>query len=355
MMTITRPRPTVGAMAAAAAALLVLTGCSTGGVDPVNTDSAISGGTPLPVAEGATQYPLALKTDWGETELDRRPDRIAAVGLTGLDTEYLVALGVTPVFAPDLALWITDALTGQVESTFDATTYEIPVEALAAANPDLIVSIGADLADVYDDLSDIAPVLGAETSAAVDSTWQDQLREVARVLDLQEKAEEIIDSHASFFEDFQDEHDEFLGKTASYLVWQGDEYGLGYRSSPGSEVEEFLELLGFSPNPLGENFTTERIVSSENLLLADADVIILSNIGALSESELSKVTELPLWGSLEAVKSGSWVQVGNTLTGYTFDGQEHEGNLAAAIAFPGPLGQQWAAEQLAPILGGIVQ
>lgn len=44
------------------------------------------------------------------------------------------------------------------------------------------------------------------------------------------------------------------------------------------------------------------------------------------------------------------IEIGNTLDGYVVDGDEHEGNLAAAIAFPGPLGQIRAAQQLEPVL-----
>lgn len=56
----------------------------------------------LPAAEQTTSYPLTLESPFGETVLPERPERIAAVAPTAIDTELLLALGVTPILTSSL-------------------------------------------------------------------------------------------------------------------------------------------------------------------------------------------------------------------------------------------------------------
>lgn len=63
----------------------------------------------LPAAEGTVSYPMTLDSPFGSTTLTERPDRIAVISPSTVDTDALVALGVTPVMAADtveLEPWI---------------------------------------------------------------------------------------------------------------------------------------------------------------------------------------------------------------------------------------------------------
>lgn len=340
-------------LAGVIAALLVLTGCSTGDGDEAPSGSGAEGD--LPAAEGTTEYPLALETAWGETVLEERPDRIAAISPTARDVELLAMLGVTPVIAPqpvERATWTLDALPGEIETIYEADASGItPHEAVAAAEPDLIIVFGKSIADEYEQLSAIAPIVGAPTEeAATLADWKAELRAIAAALDLSGAAEEAIAAHDDWFETVRAENPEFEGLTATYLVQYSAESGLHYFSSTGSDPEQLLLDLGFEPNPLAEGFVDDPLVSSELLSQIEADVLIVANTSN-SEDELEQVlTGTELFQNLDVVQRGDYAILNSTESGYEFDGEEYEGNLAWALAASGPLGKQWAAEQLVPVL-----
>lgn len=345
--------------AVTAAALLFLTGCSddtdsdpAGSAEPgesVSTDQKVEGG------EGTTQYPLVLTTAWGETELTERPERIAAVSPTARDVELLALLKVTPVVAAqpvERAIWTLEALEGDIEVIYEGDHTGItPHEQVAAANPDLIVVFGKSIADEHDQLAAIAPIVGPATEeAATEADWESELRAIAEALDLQDRAEQVISENEEYFANIREEKPEFSGLTATYLVQYSAEYGLSYFSTPGSDTEELFLDLGFDANPLAEQFTSDSNVSSELIAQVDADVLVIAN-NTGDEAELERLlTGSELFQNLSAVQNDTYAVLHATETGYIFDGDEHEGNLAWALAAGGPLGKQWAAEHLLPAL-----
>lgn len=118
---------------------------------------------------------MTFTSPWGESTLEARPERIAAVGYK--DTDIVASMGESPVIVPENTVkqetWTLDALSGDPEATFEYTESGMPpMEELAAAEPDLIIASQLDLKDVYDQLSDIAPVISAETQDDVAGNWQ---------------------------------------------------------------------------------------------------------------------------------------------------------------------------------------
>ena len=329
---------------------LVLAGCATPDADETPENDDVN--SLLPPAEGKTEYPVTLTTQAGEIVIEERPERVAAVGSSGMDAELIVALGGTPVFAIEPPLWVVEASPKPIEQTVEGGG-DIPIEKIATSQADLILGTTLGLEDFFAQLSDIAPLLGTPLEEDQGSGWRSRLRILGEALDLQDKAEQAIATNEQFFEQAHTEYPELQGKTAAYLIYAGEGAGLQYRSFSGSNVEDFLDSLGFARNPAAESFVDDISVSPENLLSADAEYVILSNVGSVSESELSEVKGQPLWERLGAVQSGRWVQIGNTRSGYTFDGQEYEGNLASAMAYAGPLSQVWAAEIMLPILSSL--
>ncbi|WP_287220865.1 hypothetical protein [Rhodococcus sp. (in: high G+C Gram-positive bacteria)] len=82
MTTRSAHRRTRALVAAGAALLVAVTGCSSS-QDTASDDAATASDTFLPEAEGTTTYPLTLHTPYGETVLEERPERIAIVGGLG--------------------------------------------------------------------------------------------------------------------------------------------------------------------------------------------------------------------------------------------------------------------------------
>lgn len=116
---------------------------------------ATPGATPA-----TTSYPLTVTHDGGETTLEQKPTRIVA--LEWHTVEDLLVMGIQPAAIADVEgfkTWVTVdvALADDVQDV--GTRQEPSLEALAAAEPDLI--LGLDYRDLalYDQLSAIAPTI----------------------------------------------------------------------------------------------------------------------------------------------------------------------------------------------------
>jgi ferric hydroxamate transport system substrate-binding protein len=146
----------------------------------------------------ATTYPVAVTHAGGETTLDQRPDRIVA--LEWHLVEDLLVLGLQPVAIADVegfTTWVTVdvALADDVQDV--GTRQEPSIEALAAAEPDLI--LGLDYRDIalYDQLNAIAPtvLMSAYPLEAGISPLEDlrtRLRDEGWFLDRADAAESAI-------------------------------------------------------------------------------------------------------------------------------------------------------------------
>ncbi|MEV3873904.1 ABC transporter substrate-binding protein [Streptomyces sp. NPDC049906] len=350
-MNITRRSSITGLIGAALAAALALTGCSST-ASPQKTATS-EGPSRLPAAEGRTSYPLTLKSPFGETVLKKRPERIAAVVPNAIDTELLLALGVTPVLSSGL---VDEGGYLDEHGADDLTTYEfvmgekVPVEAVAASKPDLIVAVGwtdglggVKLADHYDRLATIAPVVTSpDTASQLLIPWQDSVRVLGEALDLADAAKAVVDDHEKHFAKVREKHPEFDGLTATWAINYGSANGLQYLSRPGSAPEAFLAELGFAKNPAAREFAREATVSDELLSKIDADVLLLGQSAAARDAEMRELTGRDLFRNLSAVSSGNFVQ----LPPKTDDG----GDLLWAISSGGPIGNKWAAEHLVPLV-----
>jgi iron complex transport system substrate-binding protein len=345
------------------AGIVALTACGAGTEEePPAAGHGSDAGTSslLPAAEGRTAYPLTLDTPWGSTELEERPERVAAVTPSQDDAEILAALGVTPIIASEWAtdVWLEEALPQPVPERFTTGDTQFPVEQIAAADPDLIVVLGADLSDDYAKLSAIAPVLGTAeqggSEQSVANDWATSILRVGEVLDLQGAAQRVLDDEEEFFAGFREEHPEIQGLTATYVVYYGEEGGLQYHSSAGSPAASVLERMGFAPNPNAGELSYRQEVSEELLSAIDADVILFSDN---SDGAYATITEQPLFQSLQAVQDDHLVLIDNRAAenAFVIDDVEYEGNLPWALARSGPLSGTWAVDQLAPALAAAVQ
>ncbi len=281
---------------------------------------------------------------------------------TGDDVELLASLGVTPVLGPDTierAVWTQNALPAPVEKSIEASADFVvdatALEAIAASKPDLIVMTGDDIAGSYKQLQAIAPVLAVTSTSEIDGSWQDRILPLGRALDLAAKAQHVLDQHDSHLAKVRAEHPEFEGKTATYAILYGGEYGLAYMSGAGSDTEKLFQALGFAPSPRAKRFAgdADNTVSMENLAALDGDALLLSDN---SKGEIANLTGNKLFQNLEVVKQKRTAIITNPAgDSFVFDGKETKGNLAWAVANPGPLADVWAANQLAPILSSVLK
>ncbi|MGO2062318.1 ABC transporter substrate-binding protein [Leucobacter sp. UCMA 4100] len=341
-----------GSVGLALSLTLLMSGCAKNADSDAeaSTNSGQSAESFLPAAEGKTEYPLTLETPYGETVLEERPERVAAIVPNAIDTELLLSLGVTPVLSSN---FVSEGGYLAEHGAEELTTYEymmgedIPIEAIAASEPDLIIAVGwvpgfGDLGDSYDQLASIAPVAASPASDQRMIRWQDSIEIIGEALDLSDTAHSVIEQHDEHFTEIREAHPEFAGKTATWAIYYGPANGLQYFSQEGSAPEGFLTDLGFEKNPEAASFSGDTTVSDELVGKIDADVLLLGQSAAASDAELDALTGRDLFQNLGAVTSGRFIQ----LPPKTEDG----GDLLWAITSGGPIGNAWAADHLVPLL-----
>lgn len=333
-------------------ALLALAGCGSSsdgdsGEAAAATDAAA--GAPatdlMPAGEGTTQYPLTLTSPWGETVLEERPDRIAIV--TGAnDMDNTLALGVTPVFADKYMAeyeWAADAGASKIEHQGEITDV-IPFEDVAASEPDLLIALQTDeafVADSYDKLSQIAPVLVAP-KVSWDVTWQESVQLIGETLDLAKKADEVITDVEAQVAEQKAAHPEFEGKSISFVEWHAGMESLTFRSFEGSATSKVFSDLGFVPSEAATTFSRDDImVSKENYSSLDADVLMLAASKELNDEIQSEA----VFKAIPAVAEGRFALLDT----------EKEPSAGWAMSWPSALSLPWITTLVTPELAAVTK
>jgi iron complex transport system substrate-binding protein len=353
MPTMTRSgsRTAVAAVAAALAALIVLSGCApsseTAAGAPNSGDAAL-----LPPAEGTTKYPLELETPWGETVLEDRPERIAVIGGLG-DQESALALDIAPVIGSDSGSypWIEGTRFDEIGAFVDPWADSFQFEALLAAQPDLIVaSTYGKLEDDFERLSTIAPVLAVEPSGDYAWDWRELIRGVGEATDLSVLAEQQIEETEASIVEAAQAHPEYQDRTVSIIINRGQEAGIQFVNTSGSPAEELLEQLGFAEHPNVSQMSAFDWgdVAIENVGLVDAEALVVARHGGEGtvEEATAWLEDNGLYQQLGAVQAEKVAYIDpNPETGGL--------DLAWAFAYPNALTHRWAVGELTNAFAGL--
>ncbi|MFT4220355.1 MAG: ABC transporter substrate-binding protein [Microbacterium sp.] len=344
-----RPSRSTSVVAALLAAGLALTGCST---DAAPAPTASAADSLLPAAEGSTSYPLTLETSYGKTVLEERPERIAVIGGLG-DQESVLALGITPVVGSDNVAYPWTAGTGlaEIETFVDPWADAFDIEAVAAAEPDLIVaSTYGNLEDDFEKLSEIAPVLAVEATGDYSWDWRELVSAVGDATDLSALADEEIAATESATTDAAAAHPEYAGHTVSIIINRGQESGIEFVNVAGSPAEDLLSELGFAEHPNVDKLSSFEYgeVSLENIGLVDADALLVARHGG--DGTIEDATEWlegnALYQKLSAVQNGKVAYL---------DPSEETGvlDLAWAFSYPNVLSNRWTVTELTTAFEGL--
>jgi len=180
------------ALALAAAAALLLTGCAAGTADAGSDDTT---------GDGA--FPLTVQHAFGETTIDAKPERVATVAWA--NHEVPIALGVIPVIM-EKATWGDDDGDGVlpwVQDKLDELGAETPAlydggdgidyDAINDAAPDVILASYSGLTqEEYDTLSKIAPVV-AYPEVAWGTSYEDMIRLNSEAIGLSAEGDALIE------------------------------------------------------------------------------------------------------------------------------------------------------------------
>jgi ferric hydroxamate transport system substrate-binding protein len=110
--------------------------------------------------ETAAAGPIVIKTAKGDVTLEKPADRVVTLEWTY--TEDLLAVGVQPIGHADLKgynAWVNIPVELSAEVTDVGTRQEPNIETIMSLQPDLIIAAANRVANNYDQLAAIAPVL----------------------------------------------------------------------------------------------------------------------------------------------------------------------------------------------------
>ncbi|MGY1719196.1 ABC transporter substrate-binding protein [Blastococcus sp. SYSU DS0552] len=268
-------------------------------------DSEPEAGSTGQAAAGDAAFPRTVEHAMGSTEIPEEPERVVVLDTGELDS--VLSLGVTPVGAVTTAV-DTDFLSYLAEDAEGVavvgTIAEPDLEAIAALEPDLILSNQVRHEDIYDQLRQIAPTVFA---ADLGDTWKENLLLDAEALGKEEEAEELLADYEEQAAQLGEDIGDAAGTTVSPIRFVGGTIR-AYR--PDSFVGTVLADIGLDhvDLPEGDNPTFAEL-SAEQITQADADVVLYSSYGAADESGEAAVVGGPLWPRLSAVQNGRAHQV----------------------------------------------
>lgn len=268
--------------------------------------STLAQSTPEASPESGTR----MVTDvYGEVEVPTNPQRV--VVLDGPQLDACLAVGVTPIGAvtgfagADFPAYLGD-LTEGIENV--GTISEPNLEQIINLKPDLILGSKLRNEDIHDTLMEIAPTIFSDQ---VSDDWRGNFTIFTDALNKTSEAEEVSAAYDARLEEFQaateGERDSWVISVVRFLA---DHVRL-YNDT--SFVGTILAGAGLTrpesqtgPDPDRGIF---KIISQEQIHLADGTHIFTCAYGAVEDSTAGDFVKSPLWDSLEAVQNDKvyWV------------------------------------------------
>ena len=237
----------------------------------------------------------------GEVCIPRNPQRVIT-----LTSDYLansLALGIEPIASSFVEGFpLSKAIQNQKEQIESVGDINKPsLEKIALLDPDLIIS-NAGFEGINSQLSQLAPTVVLKQPYP-DVSWQEQLKELARVFGKEEAHQQLIADYRQRIEQLKqklgerDREISVAGMAANAGIWT---YGTK------QPVGEILNDLGLQRPPIqrGDFYFLENI-SEEKLSDIDGDLLFLTSWGRDTDLEaIDKLRQKPLWQKLKAVKQG---------------------------------------------------
>lgn len=287
---------------------LVLSGCA-GTAEPEISGSA--GAT----AGSSEAFPVTFEHIYGETTIEQAPERIATWGWGA--TDAVLALGIVPVAIASMDYgggddritpWVEEAIAdlgGEDPVILDNAAFELSVEELLAADPDVLIAPYSGLTqEEYDAVTGAGIPVVAPEAAVWSTPWRDVITDTGKALGLADEADELLADLDQQVADAAADHPEFEGTTIAYAA---DDVDTFYLYLPADPRVEILEDLGFTSAEAvtaldtGES-TFYTTVSSENLDQIDADVIFTQ---VESQDQLDTFLTSDRTGIIPAVSAGA--------------------------------------------------
>jgi ABC-type Fe3+-hydroxamate transport system substrate-binding protein len=301
-MARTKFKFTVG-MVAMLVAAIGLAGCGSDDNSSANEASAqpseSQAATVTPQPEAESEAVRKVTDEFGEIEIPVKPQRVAGIYLE----DYLTALGVEPIVQWYHPSWGKQEYLGLDLPQFDITG---SMEALVAADPDLIIVDGGADAAKYEQYSKVAPTYRIPEQYLGDST--EVLKQVADVLGIPEKADTALSEYNQKISDAKAKFQSTIGKeTVAVVRLNIGDKTLALFGTKNRFTGFIYNELGLTPHPMTVMEDFQQVLSEEAIPELNADhIIIFPSNGAWDSKENEEAVKLldsPLWKSLPAVKN----------------------------------------------------
>lgn len=266
------------------------------------TESAVESAT-----ESGIVYPYEYTDAAGRTiVIEKEPQAVVTNYLPLWET--LILLGVKPIAVSGADNYIKtwDAFLGyDVSGVKDLGASELNLELLAQLKPDMILNQSYDMKNLeIGNLEKIGPVavFGNDTKM----NWRLSLREVAKIVNKQDKAEEVIkDMDEKLEADREKLAEKYKDQTVVQFSLMGkDKYYVAYRP----DLYDKEKGLGLNvPEGFTQSETYEQI-SMEAIVKMNPDYIFV-NVFDGDEPLLEELENNSVWKSLKAVKNEHIYQI----------------------------------------------
>jgi len=266
--------------------------------------NGLAQGTPEAATPGAGGTRV-VGSAMGDVEVPASPQRVVVLDGPVLDACF--ALGITPVGATTGvagAPWPEYLGPGTEGIVNVGDIAEPDLEAIAALQPDLIVSLQFRHEAIYDQLSGIAPtVLSPHDSEG----WREGFLVFADALNRNEAAPAVVEAFEARVAELQTGLGDAIDQTVSVIrVLTGQVRSYQASSFSGT----VLAAVGL-PRPESQQGTEDTWLeqSLEQLDEVDADVLFVTLWSGSTEEDLNQLLDNPLWATLPVVQANRVYQV----------------------------------------------
>lgn len=273
------------------------------------SDSATTAVTEGQSVRTESSFPKTITHDMGTTEIPVQPQRIVALDNSLVEAVVLLDRPLVGGISSyrdqtDFPAYLGDA----VADTEDVGPLETPdLEAIAALEPDLIVSATVRHESLYDELSKIAPVVFVKTTGP---QWRENVTFLGEVLGVEDRAAEQLAEYKERAKAVGDAINAKAGNPTVSVVRFLD--GPTRLMQKQSFIGHILTDAGLA-RPTSqdvEDFAAE--IGEEGIRQADADHVFVTSFSGGDPSK-ERFLRNPLWKELAAVKAGQVTDVADEI------------------------------------------
>lgn len=253
----------------------------------------------------STSFRLVTDSLGHKVKIPNHPKRIIGSYLE----DYLIALGEIPVAQWSIGNGSVQTYLQKNLKNVPLISYDLPYEKVLSFEPDLLLmsSSAAVEGGKYEQYNKIAPTYVVKNGNEI--TWEEQLKEIGKVLNKEIKAEKLIANYQKQVKETKNElANKINGKSAAVLwVTNNSAFMVSQMRSSGRIIYEDLKFnVPSLVAKVSKKATSDwSAISSEELAKLDADYIILIN-----SDKTATIFNEATWKNLKAVKENHVLEFG---------------------------------------------